>query len=160
MALSPVTPATTKSSDVLFEKAALRETSPENEELHAETKKPAEVMLFAQRNEYAVQTPKFTATSKPIFEYTGAAAASVHTQPSLSTTNSEGRFVAATGFAHAGGVSTELSSALSAPSENSRGGDKHDDGSPQYVSAQKSLVGIRHGRLGEPIKGGIFSMYG
>ena len=158
MTLSPVTSATTKSPDVLLEKAALRKTSPENEELHAETKKPAEVMLFAQRSEYAVQTPKFTATSKPTFEHTGAAAASVHTQPSLFTTNSEGRFVAATGFAHAGGVSTELASALSAPSKNSRGGDKHDDGSPQYVSAQKSLVDKRYEILEEPILSGIFSM--
>lgn len=105
-------------------------------------------------------SPVTLATSKPTFEHTGAAAASVHTQYPMFTIDKDGRFVVSAGFAHTGGVSTELASALSAPSKNLRGGDKHDDGSPQYVSAQKSRADIRHGRLGEPIKGGIFSMCG
>ena len=158
MALSPIAPTTEKPVSPLLLKAELPEVY--NEEVSETKPAEQEIVIFAQKAQYAAEAPKFTATSKPTFEHTGAAAASVHTQPLPFTTNSEGRFVAATGFAHAGGVSTELASALSAPSENSRGGDKHDDGSPQYVSAQKSLVDIRHGRLGEPIKGGIFSMYG
>lgn len=156
MALSPIAPTTEKPVSPLLLKAE----SPElyNEEVSETKPAEQEIVVFAQQARSATEAPRLTATSKPAFEHTGAAVASVHTSPALFTVNSEGRFVASTGFAHAGGVSTELASALSAPAENSRGQDKHDDGSPQYVSAQKSRADIRMERLDEPILGGIFSV--
>ena len=156
MSLSAAAPITEKHVSPLLLKAERPEVYTE-EIAEAKPQEP-EIVLFARRTQYAAEAPKAPATHKPVFEHTGAVAASVHTSPALFTTNSEGRLVAATGFAHSGGVATELASALSAPAENSRGGDRHDDGSPQYVSAQKSRADIRYERLSEPILGGIFSV--
>ena len=156
MSLSAIAPTTKEPVSPLLLKTERPEVLPEE----VSKAKPAdqEVMLFAKMAEYVTEAPKASATHKPTFEQSSAAVASVHTPSSLFTTNSDGRIVASTGFAHAGGVSTELASALSAPTENSRGQDRHDDGSPQYVSAQKSRADIRQERLSEPILGGIFSV--
>ena len=154
MSLSAVAPKTTEHVSPLLRRAEQPEF---HEEETTTTPKAPEVMLFAKRAEYAAEAPRVTATHKPTFEYSGAAVSSVHTPPSLFTTNSEGRLVASTGFAHAGSVATALPSALSSPEGNSKGRDKHDDGSPQYVSAHKTRADIRQERLNEPILGGIFS---
>lgn len=149
MSLSAIAPTTVDQIKAEYPKVS--------SEKNTETKPMQEIMLFAQKAQFAPITPEAQATPKAKFEHVGAAVASVHTSPSLFTTNSEGRFVASTGFAHSTGVATALPSALSSPEENSKGQDKHDDGSPQYVSARKSRADIRFEQLGEPILGGIFS---
>ena len=155
MSLSAVAPTTKEPVSSLLLKTERPEVY--SEEVPEVKPQEQEVMLFAKKAEYVTEAPKASATHKPTFEQAGAAVVSVNTPPSLFTINGEGRLVASNGLVHTSGVATALPSALSAPTENSKGQDRHDDGSPQYVSAQKSRADIRYERLSEPILGGIFS---
>lgn len=149
MAISAIAPTTKDPVQALQLRTANPETDKENN-LQAETKKPAEVMLFAQKTQYATQAPKLTATHKPTFETTGAAVASVHTSPSLFSINNEGRFVAASGYAHAAGGVTELASALASPESNSGSSDKKEEGNT-FLSARKKLADVRMEALDDDI---------
>ena len=149
MGLSAVAPTTKDPIQAVSLRTARPETD-EQEAIQAETKKPAEVLLFAQKTQYVTEAPKMTATSKPTFENAGAAVVSTQTSPALFTTNNEGRFVVASGFSHAAGGVTELASALSSPEGNSKGSDKKES-KDTFLSAQKSLADVRMEALDDDI---------
>ena len=147
MALSPVAPTAKEPVQAV---SLVRPEADAREELQTEVAKPAEVMLFEQRAEYAIQAPKMTATYKPAYETAGAAVVSTHTPTSLFPINSEGRLVASAGVSQAAGGVTALPSALSSPEGNSKGSDKKDEGNT-YVAAHKKLSDIRMEALDDDI---------
>ena len=149
--VAAVSPRMEKAASELMLFSTKTEGTPAVEELHSETSKPAEVMLFAKRAEYSTQAPTLTATSKPAYEHASAAVASTNTTPSLFTQNGEGRTAAVTGFVHHTGAPTELASALSSPESNHRGSDKHDDERNAFLSAHKSLADVRMEALDDDI---------
>ncbi|MCR4881335.1 MAG: hypothetical protein K6A44_05220 [bacterium] len=153
MAISAIAPTKKEPVQAVQLRTAAPETDARQEELQAETKKPAEVMLFASKTQYVTEAPKMTATHRPTFESVGAAVVSTHTSPALFTTNSEGRFVVASGFSHAAGGVTELASALAGAESNAGSGDKKDGEHNTFLSAQKSLAELRKEALDDDIMG-------
>ena len=111
------------------------------QELHAETLKPTEFLIFNNKNNYFKSIPVYTATSRPANEQVKAAVVSSDSNSIFKDT-----FVRTSnehGVVNVFQKGKTLASSLSQPEGNKGSSDKQDRGGNNFFSAGKNLLDTR-----------------